>query len=58
VKLGSVNAMIVGVMPEGFGFPVNERILDAAAPGRIAARASIGTRSLGFRPPRARCVHG
>jgi putative ABC transport system permease protein len=26
VKLGSVSATIVGVMPEGFGFPVNERI--------------------------------
>ena len=26
VKLGSVNATIVGVMPEGFGFPVNDRI--------------------------------
>ena len=26
VKLGTVTATIVGVMPEGFGFPVNERI--------------------------------
>ena len=26
VKLGSVSATVVGVMPEGFGFPVNERI--------------------------------
>jgi len=26
VKLGSTSATIVGVMPEGFGFPVNERI--------------------------------
>jgi putative ABC transport system permease protein len=26
VKLGTVNATIVGVMPEGFGFPVSQRI--------------------------------
>ena len=26
VKLGTVSATIVGVMPEGFGFPVSERI--------------------------------
>ena len=26
VKLGTATATIVGVMPEGFGFPVNERI--------------------------------
>ena len=26
VKLGSTDATIVGVMPEGFGFPVNQRI--------------------------------
>ena len=26
VKLGTTSATIVGVMPEGFGFPVNERI--------------------------------
>jgi putative ABC transport system permease protein len=26
VKLGTVTATVVGVMPEGFGFPVNERI--------------------------------
>lgn len=26
VKLGTVSATIVGVMPEGFGFPVNQRI--------------------------------
>ncbi len=26
VKLGTVTATIVGVMPEGFGFPVNQRI--------------------------------
>jgi putative ABC transport system permease protein len=26
VKLGTLTATIVGVMPEGFGFPVNERI--------------------------------
>ena len=26
VKLGTADATIVGVMPEGFGFPVNERI--------------------------------
>jgi putative ABC transport system permease protein len=26
VKLGTASATIVGVMPEGFGFPVNERI--------------------------------
>ncbi len=26
VKLGSATATIVGVMPEGFGFPVNERL--------------------------------
>ena len=26
VKLGNASATIVGVMPEGFGFPVNERI--------------------------------
>jgi len=26
VKLGTTNATIVGVMPEGFGFPVNHRI--------------------------------
>src|SRR5688572_11530603 len=26
IKLGTVSATIVGVMPEGFGFPVNQRI--------------------------------
>ncbi|HUQ80619.1 MAG TPA: ABC transporter permease [Gemmatimonadaceae bacterium] len=26
VKLGTVNATIVGVMPEGFGFPVSQRV--------------------------------
>ena len=57
VKLGTASATIVGVMPEGFGFPVNERIwtplrLDglALAPrtgpsvsvfGRLAPGASI-----------------
>jgi predicted permease len=57
VKLGTATATIVGVMPEGFGFPVNERIwtplrVDAStlAPrtgpavsifGRLAPGASI-----------------
>ena len=57
VKLGTASATIVGVMPEGFGFPVNERIwmplrVDAStlAPrtgpavsifGRLAPGASI-----------------
>ncbi len=57
VKLGTVTATVVGVMPEGFGFPVNQRIwaplrLDgsALAPragpavsifGRLAPGASI-----------------
>src|SRR5215217_5648148 len=26
VKLGTTSAMIVGVMPEGFGFPINQRL--------------------------------
>ena len=57
VKLGTVSATIVGVMPEGFGFPVSHRIWtplrvdgSALAPrtgpsvtmfGRLAAGASI-----------------
>lgn len=57
IKLGTTSATIVGVMPQGFGFPVNERIwtplrIDAAALaprsgpavsvfGRLAPNASI-----------------
>ncbi|HEX6943568.1 MAG TPA: ABC transporter permease [Gemmatimonadaceae bacterium] len=38
VKLGTVNATIVGVMPEGFAFPSNERIwLPLRADGSVLA---------------------
>jgi putative ABC transport system permease protein len=47
VKLGTANATIVGVMPEGFGFPVSERIWaplrvdEAALAPRTGPSASI-----------------
>ena len=46
VKLGTVSATIIGVMPEGFGFPVNHRIwaplhVDATVAPRTGPAMSI-----------------
>lgn len=57
VRLGTATAAIVGVMPEGFAFPVSERIwtplrVDRSIPPRT------GPGRFGLRPPRARRIHG
>ena len=53
VKLGTATATIVGVMPEGFGFPVNERIWTPLRVDGSAARAAHGSDGVGLRPPGA-----
>lgn len=55
VKLGTATATIVGVMPEGFGFPVNHRIwtplrVDASA---LAPRTGPGVSIFGRLAPNA-----
>ena len=55
VKLGSMTATVVGVMPEGFGFPVNQRLwtplrVDAAA---LAPRTGLNAMIFGRLKPGA-----
>ena len=53
VKLGTAATTIVGVMPEGFGFPMNERIWAPLRTDGSVASAAHRADGIGLRPPGA-----